>query len=113
MDNIALCLEFALSEILRLDRIPKRYTRRPPQIAILCGDNICPREVWKTVDYLNIKPYLYDGGVEYYSYATVQHYPTNPDVVDHSTIQQRADLVQWMDIDEGGILVTHNRQNDY
>jgi len=63
-------------------------------IAILCGDNIRPREVWKTIDYLNIKPSLYDGGVEYYSYATANHYPTNPVDVEHSSIQQRADLVQ-------------------
>merc|ERR1719370_1950302 len=73
---------------------------------------IQPREVWRTIDYLNdtIKPHLYDGGVEYYSYAKAHHYSSAQHAVDEdpSPDQQRADLIQWME-GPGGILVTHNR----
>merc|ERR1712203_471089 len=73
---------------------------------------IKPRAVWRTIDFLNdsIKPSLYDGGVEYYSYAKANHYPSAQDSVneDPSSVQQRADLIQWME-GSGGILVTHNR----
>jgi len=110
MDNIAMCLEFALTQLLHLPLSGHPAKKLPPHIAILCGDKIRPREVWKTINYLNIKPYLYDGGVDHYSYATVEHYPSSTDPAngDLSTIQQRADLVQWME-GPGGILVTHNR----
>ena len=110
MENIAKCLKFSLTELLHLPSSGDPAGKLPPHTAILCGDNIRPREVWKTIDYLNIKPCLYDGGVEYYSYATANHYPTPMDPItsEHSTVQQRADLVQWMEA-PGGILVTHNR----
>ena len=108
MQNISMCLKFSLTQLLRLPSSEEPSKTLPPHIAILCGDNIRPRQVWQTIDYLNIKPYLYDGGVEYYSYATANHYPTNPVDVEHSTIHQRAGLVQWME-GPGGILVTHNR----
>jgi len=105
MDNITMCLEFSLTQLLHLPLSEDPAENLPPHIAILCGDEIRPREVWNTIDYLNIKPCLYDGGVEKYSYATAHHYPVNGD---HSTVQQRADLIQWME-GPGGILVTHNR----
>ena len=110
MENIAMCLEYSLTELLHLPSSEDPAEKMPPHIAILCGDMIQPREVWRTIDYLNdtIKPHLYDGGVEYYSYAKAHHYSSAQHAVDPSPAQQRADLIQWME-GSGGILVTHNR----
>ena len=109
LENIARCLKFAMNQVLHLDLSRDLTKALPPHIAILCGDNIHSREVWKTSDYLN-KPYLYDGGGEYYSYATAHHYPNQNDSVntEHSLVEQRSNLVQWME-GPGGILVTYNR----
>merc|ERR1711962_1071079 len=46
MDDIAMCLNFSLTELLHLDRLP--VGKLPPHIVILCGDSIPPREVRKT-----------------------------------------------------------------
>ena len=107
MDNITMCLWASLTQLLRLPLSGDPAQKLPAHIAILCGDNIQPREVWKRIDYLNIKPCLYDGGVKMYSYATAHHY-TDSENQDHPTAQQRTDLIQWME-GPGGILVTHNR----
>merc|ERR1712192_128896 len=112
MENIAMCLEYSLTQLLRLPLSGDPPQKLPPHIAILCGDMMKPREVWRTINYLNdnIKPHLYDGGVEYYSYAKAHHYSSPQHAVDEapSPDQQRADLIQWME-GPGGILVTHNR----
>merc|ERR1712172_291617 len=109
MENIAMCLNYTLTELLHLDRLPAGNL--PPHIVILCGDSIPPREVWKTIDYLDIQPCLYDGGVEAYRYATAHHYDTsseNPSNDEFSPTRQRPNLLQWL-AGKGGILVTHNR----
>ena len=108
MQNIAMCLEFSLTQLLHLDSVAAG--KLSPHIVILCGDGIPPREVWKTIDYLNIQPVLYDGGVEAYRYATAHHYPIqeNPSNDEFSTVKQKANLLQWLE-GTGGILVTHNR----
>jgi len=108
MENIAMCLNYTLTELLHLNRLPAG--KLPPHIVILCGDSIPPREVWRTIDYLNIQPVLYDGGVEAYKYATAHHYPipADPSNDDFSPVKQKPNLLQWLE-GEGGILVTHNR----
>ena len=107
MANIAMCLNLSLTKLLHLPLSGEPAEKLPPHIAILCGDSIQPREVWKTIDYLNIRPCLYDGGVKMYSYATAHHYDFSENQP-HPTNQQRANLIQWME-GPGGILVTHNR----
>ena len=106
MEDIAMSLNFSLSELLHLEGSKEL----PPHIVILCGDSIPPREVWKTIDYLEIQPVLYDGGVEAYTYATAHHYPipADPSNDEFSPVKQRANLLQWLE-GKGGILVTHNR----
>jgi len=108
MENIAMCLNYTLTELLHLDRLPAGNL--PPHIVILCGDSIPPREVWKTIDYLDIQPCLYDGGVEAYKYATAHHYPIpeNPSNDEFSSEKQKANLHHWLE-GKGGMLVTHNR----
>merc|ERR1719507_520417 len=105
-----MCLNLSLTKLLHLPSSGEPAEKLPPHIAILCGDSIQPREVWKTIDYLNIRPCLYDGGVEAYRYATAHHYPVpeNPSNDEFSTVRQRPNLLQWLE-GKGGILVTHNR----
>ena len=108
MEIISICLKHSLVKVLHIDEVAPG--NRPPHIAVICGDRIPPRKVWETIDYLNFKPCLYDGGVEKYKEGSVCLYPNpeNPAEADHPLEEQQANLVQWLE-GPGGILVTHNR----
>ena len=87
-----MCLNYCLTQLLELPLSDNPVeNQQQPQIVVLCGDGIQSKEVWETIKYLNIKPYLFDD-------ATTES----------SAGPQEANLKKRME-DAGGILVTHNR----
>ena len=109
MKNTTMCLNYALTQLLHLptSEHPTAKDPMPPHIVVLCGDQISPKEVADSIDFLHIQPLLYDGGVESYGYATAHHYPQEQREPGQLN-KQKVDLDQWLK-STGGILVTHNR----